>query len=193
LSRHHLKVLLEPQGILFYEKEYLLGLFILSMAEEVSFKICGFDVKLYRDSKNPFNIIFEISKKGWNSEMIFKFFEKHIGKFQEYARDYLKLDMLKEWILIHRFLLLLSSYFRDRVELEDWIWIEPQDIEMIFVKPKNTERANIVTGRIRFTLEAQEVFNRYISLEEAKEIFMGLFKYMIMKEGFEVLTKLSMK
>jgi len=160
------------------------------MAEEVSFKIHGFDVKLYRDSKNPFNIIFEISKKGWSPQRIFEFLKERISEFQEHAQDYLKLDMPKEWILIHRFLLLLSSYFRDRVELEDWSWIEPQDIEMIFVKPKITERANIVTGVIRFTLEAQEAFDRYISLEEAKEVFMSLFKYLIMKEGLETFMKL---
>jgi len=160
------------------------------MAEEVSFKVCGFNVELHRDPEYSFNVIFKISRDGWKPQRIFKFFKQHIGEFQDYVQDYAKLNTSGEWWSIHRFLRLFSSYFRDGAELGDRISIGPQDIEMIFLKPNITEQANIFTGIIRFTPEAREALGRDISLAEAKEIFVGLFNYVIVKEGLEALMKL---
>ena len=159
------------------------------MTEELKFEIYGFEVKLYRDSEHPFNIIFEISRKGWSDHMIFEFFEKRIGDFREIDQKYLKLLTPEEWIRVHRFLLLLSSYLREDVKLDDWISIEPQKVEVFFEKPRPEPR-NKVNGLIRFTLNWEEIIGRHMKLEEAKEFFMGLFKYPIMKEGLEAFMKL---
>ncbi len=124
--------------------------------------------------------------------MIFEFFEKCIGDFREVDQRYLKLLTSEEWVKVHRLFLLLSSYLREDVKLDDWISIEPQNVEVFFEKPRVEGRGR-VTGFIRFTSEWEKAMGRHIKLEEAKEFFMGLFKYPIMREGLEALIRLSGK
>ena len=190
LSRHHLKALLKPQGDTIFRKEYLLGFFILSMAEEVSFKIYGFDVKLYRDSKNPSIINFEISKEDWSASQILDFFKGKVGELNPVG-DAFEFRFNEDWIRIHKLMLLIKSYFIGDVKIEDWISLEPEKVKIYFMKPKMIGLPKVLKGIIGFDHGYEMFLGHPISLEEAKEVFMSLFKYPIMKEGLKAFMKLS--
>jgi len=162
------------------------------MAEEISLRLYGFDIRFYRDAENPSMVKFEISKEDWSAEQILEFFMNKLGGLKDLGKAF-ELKIPEDWIRIHKLMLLIKSYFVEGAKIEDWISIDPRQVKFYFMKPKIIGLPKVLEGIIGFNYNYERFLGRPINLEEAKEVFMSLFKYPIMKEGLEALMKLSGK
>ena len=159
------------------------------MTEKISFRLYGFDIGFRRDAENLSIVKFEISKKDWSAEGILEFFMNRLGGLKDLGNAF-ELKIPEDWIRIHKLMLLIKSYFVEDAKLEDWISIEPEKVKVYFMKPKIIGLPKVLEGIIGFDHNYERFLGRSISLEEAKEVFMSLFKYPIMKEGLEALMNL---
>ena len=159
------------------------------MAEETSLRLYGFDVRFYRNTENPSIVSFEISKEGWSAEQILDFFKEKVGELKPIGNA-LEFTFHSDWVRIHKLMLLIKSYFIGDVKIEDWISLEPEKVKIYFMKPKVIGLPKVVEGIIGFDHSYERFLGRPINLEEAKEVFMSLFKYPILREGLEAFMKL---
>ena len=162
------------------------------MAEEISLRIYGFEVRFCRNTENPSMVDFEISKEGWSAEQILDFFKEKVGELKPVGNAF-EFKFNYDWIRIHKLMLLIRSYFIGDVKIEDWISLEPEKVKIYFMRPKLTGMPKVLEGIIGFDHNYEKSLGRPINLEEAKEVFMSLFKYPIMREGLEALIRLSGK